>query len=43
MRRRRQLWLGRIGWLVALYAGGVFALALVALALRFLMHAAGMR
>jgi hypothetical protein len=43
MARRSRLWLGRVGWLVALYAGGVGALALVALALRLLMHAAGMR
>jgi hypothetical protein len=43
MARRAHLWLGRVGWLLALYAGGVLALALVALALRLLMHAAGMR
>jgi hypothetical protein len=43
MARRVRLWLGRVGWLLALYAGGVLALALVALALRLLMHAAGMR
>ena len=43
MAHRARMWLGRIGWLVALWAGGVLALALVALALRLLMHAAGMR
>jgi hypothetical protein len=37
------LWLRRAGWLAALWAAGVAALALVALALRLLMHAAGMR
>jgi hypothetical protein len=40
---RFRLWLGRFGWLVLLYAGGVLALALVALFLRVVMHAAGMR
>lgn len=39
----RRLWLGRIGWLVALWLGGVAALGLVALALRVVMHAAGLR
>jgi hypothetical protein len=33
----------RLGWLVALWLAGVAMLALVALALRLLMHAAGMR
>lgn len=36
-------WLRRLGWLVALWAGGVAALAAVALLLRLLMQAAGMR
>jgi len=36
-------WLRRVGWLVALWAGGVAALAVVALLLRLLMQAAGMR
>ena len=36
-------WLRRLGWLVALWAGGVLALWLVATLLRALMHAAGMR
>jgi hypothetical protein len=43
MAQRSRLWLGRFGWLVALYAGGVGVLAVVALVLHFLMHAAGMR
>jgi len=37
------VWLRRIGWLFALWIGGVAALGAVALALRVLMHAAGMR
>jgi hypothetical protein len=37
------LWLRRLGWLIALWLGGVAALGAVALALRVLMHAAGMR
>ena len=40
---RRRLWLGRFGWMVALYAGGVGVLTVVALVLHFLMRAAGMR
>jgi hypothetical protein len=39
----RSLWLRRVGWLLALWLGGVAALGIVALALRVLMHAAGMR
>ena len=39
----RALWLRRFGWLLALWIGGVVALGAVALALRVLMHAAGMR
>jgi len=39
----RTLWLRRIGWLAILWLGGVAALGLVALLLRLLMHAAGMR
>ena len=39
----RVLWLRRIGWMALLWLGGVAALGLVALALRLLMHAAGMR
>jgi len=41
--RAPALWLRRLGWLVALWLGGVLALGLVALVLRVLMHAAGMR
>jgi hypothetical protein len=37
------LWLRRLGWLALLWLGGVAALGLVALLLRWLMHAAGMR
>jgi hypothetical protein len=39
----RSLWLRRLAWLAALWLGGVAALGLVALALRVLMHAAGMK
>jgi len=39
----RGLWLRRIGWLVVLWAAGVAALGLVALALRLVMQAAGLR
>lgn len=39
----RRLWLQRFGWLVALWLGGVAALGIVALVLRVLMHAAGLR
>jgi hypothetical protein len=39
----RVLWLKRVGWLLALWIGGVAALGLVALLLRLFMHAAGMR
>jgi len=37
------LWLRRLGWLVALWLSGVAALGAVALMLRVLMHAAGMK
>lgn len=37
------LWLRRLGWMLALWAGGVAALGAVAWLLRVLMHAAGMR
>jgi hypothetical protein len=43
MMRQARLWLGRIGWMAALWAGGVAALGVVALLLRLLMQAAGMR
>jgi len=39
----RSVWPRRLGWLVLLWLGGVAALGLVALLLRLLMHAAGMR
>jgi len=39
----RALWIRRVGWLVALWFGGVAALGVVALVLRWGMHAAGMR
>jgi hypothetical protein len=41
--RPSRLWLRRLGWLAALWLGGVLALGAVALVLRVLMHAAGMR
>jgi hypothetical protein len=40
---RGTLWLRRLGWLAALWLGGVAALGLVAMLLRLLMHAAGMK
>jgi hypothetical protein len=43
MAPRLRRWLARVGWLAALWAGGVAALAVVALLLRVLMQAAGMR
>jgi hypothetical protein len=39
----RPLWIRRLTWMLALWLGGVLALGAVALALRVLMHAAGMR
>ena len=42
-RPARPLWLRRLGWLVALWAGGVLTLYLVASLIRLVMHAAGMR
>jgi hypothetical protein len=43
MAPRARQWLGRVGWMAALWAGGVAALGAVALVLRALMHAAGLR
>ncbi|MFC5460774.1 DUF2474 domain-containing protein [Massilia niabensis] len=40
--KEKPLWLRRLGWLVALWAGGVAALWLVASLIRAIMHAAGM-
>ncbi|WP_156108730.1 MULTISPECIES: DUF2474 family protein [Luteibacter] len=37
MDARRQGWLGRAGWFVALYVAGVLAVALIALAFRLLV------
>jgi len=39
----RAPWLRRLGWMLALWLGGVAALAALALLLRLAMHAAGMR
>jgi hypothetical protein len=39
----RPLWLKRVGWLLALWLGGVLALGVVAGILRIAMHAAGLR
>jgi len=39
----RRMWLRRVGWLVVLWTAGVAALGLVALALRLVMQAAGLR
>ena len=41
--RGERVWLRRLAWLLVLWAGGVGALWLVAMLLRGLMHAAGMR
>lgn len=38
-----RLWLKRFGWMLAIWAASVAALALVAGMMRVLMHAAGMR
>ncbi|MCS0656915.1 DUF2474 domain-containing protein [Massilia terrae] len=43
MRSQTRLWLGRLGWMAALWAGGVCALGAVALLLHIAMRAAGMR
>ena len=37
------LWLRRLGWMLALWLGGVGALGVVAWLIRVLMHAAGMK
>lgn len=39
----RRDWMRRLGWLAALWLGGVFTLAAVAYVIRVLMHALGMR
>lgn len=36
------LWLKRLGWMVAIWAASVAALAVVAGLMRLLMHAAGL-
>lgn len=43
MRTRARLWLRRFGWLLAIWAGGVLALAALATLIRLLMTAAGLR
>jgi hypothetical protein len=40
---KARLWLRRFGWLVAIWAASVAALALAAALVRLLMGAAGMR
>lgn len=40
--RPRGLWLRRLGWLVAIWAASVAALAVVAMLVRMLMNMAGM-
>ncbi|MCM5557000.1 DUF2474 domain-containing protein [Pleomorphomonas sp. JP5] len=37
------LWLRRVGWLVAIWAGSIAALGVVAMAFRLLMNLAGMK
>ncbi|MGI4721110.1 MAG: DUF2474 domain-containing protein [Janthinobacterium lividum] len=39
----RREWMRRIGWMAALWAGGVTTLALVAYLIRLLMRAFGMQ
>jgi hypothetical protein len=41
--KQKPPWLRRVGWLLALWAGGVAALWLVAALVRGIMQAAGMR
>jgi hypothetical protein len=43
MRTQTRLWLGRLGWMAALWAAGVGVLGIVAVVLHFAMRAAGMR
>jgi len=40
---RRGQWLRRLGWMAALWAGGVLTLGLVAYLIRMLMRLLGMR
>ena len=39
----RREWVTRLGWMAALWAGGVCTLAAVAYVIRVIMHALGMR
>ena len=39
----RREWMRRLGWLAALWLGGVAALSLIAYVIRVIMHALGMR
>ena len=39
----RREWLRRLGWMAALWLGGVCALSAVAYVIRVIMHALGMR
>jgi hypothetical protein len=43
MALRTRLWLRRLGWLIALWAGSVLALAALAALIRLLMTSAGLR
>jgi hypothetical protein len=43
MATRARLWLRRFGWLIAIWAGSVLALGALAMLIRVLMTAAGLR
>ncbi|WP_370677394.1 DUF2474 domain-containing protein [Pleomorphomonas sp. PLEO] len=39
----RRQWLRRVGWLVAIWAGSILALGVVAMMFRLMMNLAGMK
>lgn len=40
---QKRLWLRRVGWLIAIWAGSILALGVVAMAFRLMMNLAGMK